>query len=248
MLHSGLVSVTFRKLSPAEIVALVRQAGLEGIEWGGDVHVPHGDLARAREVRKLTVDAGLSVPSYGSYYRAGLREPAPFEAVLETAVELGAPVIRVWAGKKASDEADPAYRLLVEEDSVRIGALAAKAGVTVAFEYHGNTLTDTRDSALRLLRTCAGSVKSYWQPRGSPADSQADLQSVVPYLSHIHAFYWEGSDRHPLADGAKNWAAYLKTIAAVGGDRYVLIEFVKGDSPDAFLADAAALKSWLGAY
>jgi hypothetical protein len=28
-----LVSVTFRKLSPVEIVALVREAGLAGIEW-----------------------------------------------------------------------------------------------------------------------------------------------------------------------------------------------------------------------
>ena len=35
MLHAGLCSVTFRALTPAQIVALVRQAGLETLEWGG---------------------------------------------------------------------------------------------------------------------------------------------------------------------------------------------------------------------
>ena len=54
MIHTGLVSVTFRKLEPAEIVDLVKQAGLQGIEWGGDIHVPHGDIQRAkRKFEKL---------------------------------------------------------------------------------------------------------------------------------------------------------------------------------------------------
>ncbi|HNC24059.1 MAG TPA: sugar phosphate isomerase/epimerase, partial [Opitutaceae bacterium] len=100
MIHPGLVSVTFRALTPTQIVALVRQAGLRGIEWGGDIHVPHGNLARAREVREMTQEAGLSVAAYGSYYRAAQSEAdgLAFEHVRATAVELGAPTIRVWAG------------------------------------------------------------------------------------------------------------------------------------------------------
>ena len=80
MIYSGLVSVTFRALSPAEIVELVARAGLEGIEWGGDVHAPHGDVARARDVYRRTVDAGLAIPSYGSYYRPG--KPAALGSIL----------------------------------------------------------------------------------------------------------------------------------------------------------------------
>ena len=75
MIQGGLVSASFRALAPGEIVDLVAQAGLAGIEWGGDVHVPHGDVACAREVYRRTVDAGLTVCSYGSYYRAGTGEP-----------------------------------------------------------------------------------------------------------------------------------------------------------------------------
>jgi hypothetical protein len=47
MIRTGLVSVTFRQLSAEEIIKLVVCAGLEGIEWGGDIHVPHGDLKRS---------------------------------------------------------------------------------------------------------------------------------------------------------------------------------------------------------
>src|SRR5512137_1553394 len=114
MIKPGLLSITFRKHSPADIIALVRQAQLTSIEWGGDVHVPHGDLARAGEVARQTTDAGLQVSAYGSYYRLGQSETAglPFEKVLETAVALGAPTIRVWAGTVGSQQADAQQRAL----------------------------------------------------------------------------------------------------------------------------------------
>ena len=65
MIRPGLVSITFRKLSPRQIVDLVVQAGLDAIEWSGDVHAPHGDVAKAREIAQMTADAGLSMPTYG---------------------------------------------------------------------------------------------------------------------------------------------------------------------------------------
>jgi 3-dehydroshikimate dehydratase len=92
MIRSGLVSITFRQLSPAEIAALAAQAGLEAIERGGDVE-------EARAVRRTTEDAGLQVAAYGAYYRVGHEEPCPFAEVLETAVALtrglaqGAPLV-----------------------------------------------------------------------------------------------------------------------------------------------------------
>jgi 3-dehydroshikimate dehydratase len=115
MLYPGLVSVTFRELSLEKIVDLVAQAELTGIEWGGDVRVPHGDQGQARAVRRMTVETGLTVAAYGSYYRAGHPETGPFEAILETAIELDAPSVRVWAGKRGSADADAAYRARVKE-------------------------------------------------------------------------------------------------------------------------------------
>ncbi len=111
MIRPGLVSITFRKLTPQDVVQLAARAGLEGIEWGGDIHVPHGDVAIARQTGKITRDAGLEVAAYGSYYRLGTDDGPLFPAVLDSAVALGADKIRVWAGN-ASADADEAFHKL----------------------------------------------------------------------------------------------------------------------------------------
>ncbi len=248
MLHSGLVSITFRKLPPEELVALVAKAGLEGVEWGGDVHVPHGDLRRAREVRKITLDAGLKVASYGSYYRVGHDEPVPFEVVLATAAELAAPTIRLWAGKQGSETADAEYRDRVVQESQRIAELAAQANIVPAYEFHSGTLTDTNASARELLAAVAhDNMKTYWQPPvgASVTYCLEGLEALLPWLSNIHAFHWVSGKRLPLAEGEHAWKRYLQTIGPTGREHFVLLEFVKDGSQEIFLNDAAALAEWL---
>jgi sugar phosphate isomerase/epimerase len=249
MIYSGLVSITFRQLSPREIVDLVVRAGLTGIEWGGDIHVPHGDLQRAREVRRMTQDAGLAVAAYGSYYRVERDDPAPFDSVLATAVELGAPAVRVWAGTRGSADADAAYRAEVVDLSLRIADMAAGECVAVAYEFHAGTLTDTNASARNLLETVAhDNIKSYWQPpRGSEVACNLDgLDAILPWLLHVHVFSWGATgERLPLAAGEEGWMQYLRKIASSGRDHFSMLEFVQDDAPESFLRDAIMLKQWL---
>jgi 3-dehydroshikimate dehydratase len=246
MVKTGLTSVTFRKLPPVEIVGLVKQAGLQGIEWGGDIHVPHGNVQCAREVHQITCDVGLEVSSYGSYYKVGCGEdnPDPFERVLETAIALQAPVIRVWAGNRGSDLADQSWWRGVIKDAQRISVLAKKAGVILSFEYHEETLTDTSSSACRLLQAIEqDNFLSYWQPPlkiGYEA-RLSGLREISPWLSHIHVFHSLGGELGPLNNGEAEWVHYMKVIHAVPGDRYCLLEFVKGESVNQFLEDAQAL-------
>ncbi len=251
MLQPGLVSVTFRKLSPEQIIDLVRQAGLTGIEWGGDIHVPHGDLSTAVEVRKRTEDAGLRVCAYGSYYRAVDNEAdgLTFEPVLESALALGAPVIRVWPGRRGSAAADAAYRAAVSANLREIGETANRSDVLVALEFHGNTLTDTVESALTLMdEVDHPNVKLYWQaPHDQSTEERLDgLKRVRRHLSHLHAFYWDMLEgnlvRCPLSAGIGAWRAYLDAVADLEGDRFVLLEFVRDESPEQFLEDARVLK------
>jgi sugar phosphate isomerase/epimerase len=249
-IYPGLVSITFRQLSPTEIIDLVTQAHLVGIEWGGDVHVPQGDVATARLVRQQTLDAGLQVAAYGSYYRMSHEETGPFDAVLECAVALGAPTIRVWAGRQGSDKADGAYWQAVIDDSRRIADLAAAHGITIAYEFHANTLTDTGTSARTLLeRVAHANVRSYWQPpRGSTLEENlANIDAITPWLDNIHVFQWQrmSGEREALAVGAAEWRPYLATVRALPGDRFALLEFVQDDAPAAFLRDAATLRQWL---
>ena len=56
MRPTGLLSVTFRHLPFERIIELAAEAGLDGIEWGGDVHVPPGDLKQAEKNRESDSD------------------------------------------------------------------------------------------------------------------------------------------------------------------------------------------------
>jgi hypothetical protein len=172
-IRTGIASVTFRRLAVREIVDLVADCGLEGIEWGGDVHVPPGDVELAREVSAVTRDAGLRVSSYGSYWRAGEQDRESAEAVLRSAVALEAPVLRIWAGARPSAEADEAYRELVVEQTLMLARMAFAHGIVTAFEYHSHSLTDCTRSALQLLRQVREQgVRTYWQPPGELGDTE----------------------------------------------------------------------------
>ncbi|MGN9809452.1 sugar phosphate isomerase/epimerase family protein [Micromonospora sp. BQ11] len=247
-LQPGLVSVTFRHLAPTQVVALARTAGLGGIEWGGDVHVPHGNDEAARRVADLTATAGLATVGYGSYYRLGhsAAEGLAPETVVRTAELLGAPVVRVWAGRRPSSEADAHYRAGVVDDARRIADLAGAVGLTIAFEYHRNTLTDTRESATWLLETLAGlPVRTLWQPEPERdrAENLADLHAVLPYLANLHVFAWTPERRRlPLRCHYSDWAAYVAVARTAPGQRYALLEFVADDDPSLLAAEAATLR------
>jgi hypothetical protein len=53
-----------------EIIVLAAEAGLLGIEWGGDRQVLPGHLGHAKQAGQLTRATGLEAVSYGSYYFA----------------------------------------------------------------------------------------------------------------------------------------------------------------------------------
>jgi sugar phosphate isomerase/epimerase len=250
----GLVSITFRKLTPQEVIDLVVKTGLKAIEWGGDVHAPHGDIARAKEVKQQTLDAGLTVAAYGSYYRIGASEAKglSFESVLDSAVALGAPTIRVWAGEKGSADTSPQERKAVIDDALRIAEMAGKRDVAVSLEYHANTLTDARDSVRQLMDEISHpNLDFLWQPsNGEAADlCIARLHDVLPRVRHIHVFHWwpTNSNWRPLAEGEDRWPLYLEIVRSSGRSMYCLIEFVRDHSVDQFLEDAATLRRWVEA-
>lgn len=243
----GLTSVTFRQLTVNEIIDLTAQAGLDGIEWGGDVHVPPASPELAAQVAEKCRQKGLKVLSYGSYYRGS--DPAEFAGVLETAKALGAPVIRIWTGTTAPHEtSDEAFETLAA--NIRAAAaMAAKEGIQLAFEFHRRTMTQTKEGALRLLEAVPdANVFTYWQPNPDVTfeEQLAEIDAVCPRLSHLHVFCWgPGNERFPLADGVEKWKTYFAHAAKAPGERAAILEFVLNDSPEQFLADAATLKEML---
>ena len=73
------------------------------------------------------------------------------------------------------------------------------------------------------------------------------LEEILPWLDNIHVFYWTSDpvERRPLSEGADIWKQYLAGISKAAGDRYTLMEFVAGETPEQFLDDAKVLKQLL---
>lgn len=243
---SGLVSVSFRKMTPAQVLKLCGEAGLQCIEWGGDIHVPAGDISAAKLVASMSNDGGIQTAAYGSYFRLGQPDDA-FKRNLEVAEVLGAPVLRIWAGTAGSDSCTDRQRCEWIEQLARISDSAKHSGITVAPEFHMNTLTDSLPS-LRSLLAQLPEQKFYWQPRWEwPAEDRLTaLREIGDRLVGIHVFTWRienGNEiRLPLAEGETMWRDALSGHA---GGIPAMLEFVQNDDPAALLRDAAVLKQWL---
>jgi len=256
MFQIGLCSVTFRNLSVEEIIEAAKNTDIQGIEWGGDIHVPPGDLEHAAYAANITRQAEIDIISYGSYYRLGVKEqPFSFEAILDTAEKLTAPAIRVWAGNIGSSEATERQWEKVIEDAKRIADLAEKQGIHINLEYHGRTLTDTADSAIRLMKKINHSnVSLYWQP--SPFETvnknMKSIDTVRQWLSHVHVFHWQLVENnvivYPFSAGISDWEKYLQQLEKQQGMRYLMMEFVKEDSIEQLKNDVKVLQSIITSY
>ena len=246
----ALVSISFRKLPVPAVIALARQAGLQAIEWGGDVHCPHGDLDIARTVAEQTRAAGLSVCAYGSYYRLGVSEASglSFAQVVTSALALGAPRIRVWAGMSGSADTSPEQRQAVISDAQRCAALAAAYGLRVVSEWHSGTLTDNAASGRAFLEAVGHpAFGTVWQPSvGLDTEAAlAEFAAVAPWIEHLHVFHWERYERLPLAAGAERWRRYVAAAQSLNRPLAAALEFVREDEPDQLIVDGATLNALL---
>jgi|GEM_PF-70279 len=248
MIKTGLTSVSFRKLSVDSVIETAVKAGVDGIEWGGDVHVPAGNVDAAKYAAEATVKNGLEVISYGSYFSLGTG--ADIFPVLDTAKALGTRNIRIWAGGSERQAiSDERYAELVEEGR-RIGEAAAVRQMTVSFEYHPGSLTATAESAIALVNDIGcENIRLYWQQilKDSPESNLADLKKVMPYLTNVHVFNYVNGKQALLeeGDGVSSWKAYIAELKKSGAARAVMTEFAKDGLPENFIRDAAVLKELL---
>jgi sugar phosphate isomerase/epimerase len=242
---TGIVSISFRKYTREEILAAASDAGLDAIEWGGDVHVPHGDLAIADEVAVKTKEAGLVTAEYGSYYSIGTSDAALFDDVLASARALGTSVIRVWPMMGVySDTLDNETYENAVADAKRICAMAPD--MTIAFECHPRSLTEEYHTALQLLRDVnMPNLKMLWQPnQHRPLEYNLDaIKALLPYIVGVHVFSWKRKERLPLEEGEAQWREYISLLSEK--ELYYMLEFMHDDNIETLHHTADVLKSWL---
>ncbi|MEV8249490.1 TIM barrel protein [Microbacterium sp. NPDC076768] len=247
-IRPGLCSVTFRTLAPEQVIELAVGAGLEAIEWGGDVHVPAGDAAKASAVARATADAGLAVASYGSYFRAGSDES--LTPVLDSAEALGADRVRIWAGNVGSEAAHEEERSAVVARLRSAAEEAERRGIKLALEFHSGTLADTAPSTLKLLAEVGSpALSTYWQPTVAASVDVVleEYRALAAHTTAAHIFsWWPTQERLPLRSRHSLWTRFFAEVrSAATAPRDALLEFVPGDDPTILASEARALREYI---
>ena len=244
----GMVSVTFRQMTPHAIIDLVQKSGLKAIEWGSDVHVKAGDFDVASNVRIESEKCGIIPVSYGSYYGKGEAGYDTFSKLVETAEALKTDNIRIWAGAKNSEDVTADERRVYVGEVQTLADMAKKKGIDISFECHNSTLTNNPDSAVRLIEEIArDNFYLYWQPLGSHGvdENLSIIKKFMPYLKNVHVYAWKELERFPLAEHETAWRKYIDVLRDCKGTHALLLEFVKDDSIEQLRRDAETLLEWL---
>ena len=195
MYQIGLVSVSFQGLSPEEIIRIAKDAGLNRIEWGSDVHAPFDDAERLSTIAACQRSAGLRCSFHGTYFVLGRDDPAVLSGYIAAAKCLDTSVLRLWCGNQrlrrlyAAGAAGTLWRL-PQRCVYRAGA-----GGYMCMECHNHTLTDTKESALALMEAISSpAFRMYWQPNQlrSEQENLQYLKLLRPYIVLVHVFSVEG--------------------------------------------------------
>lgn len=242
MFKTGLVSVSFRSLSVDEIIALAREAGLEYIEWGTDVHATVGDRARLEYIRDAQAAAGVRTSSLGTYFCIGTDSTESLTEYIRAARLLCTDVLRIWCGKKGYMDMTEEERAYIRAEAKKAACIAQDEGVILCLECHNHTYTDSLEGALDIMKsTDSDSFLMYWQPNQFKSEDEnlKYAAEISKYTKNIHVFNWSGKERYPLSLGASIWQSYLSVFRK---DTMLLLEFMPDNDPRSLAREAESLR------
>ncbi len=242
----GICTISFSELPVAEALAASGASGARGIELWGREHLPaEASAAEVARVRRLAEVQGLNMAAYGSYAQAGEAEwpDERVAAMLDRVVDLGAPLVRVWAGTRGSAEATPGDWTRVIDSLRAWGDLAGARGLRLVVERHCHTLTDLGDCARRLIDAVGHPAVrlNYQIPYPWPVDAyhtamESDLRLHLPVSLHAHAqnyrFAGDAMTLVSLAEGVVDYAAWRPLLDDAAFEGWVMLEFLP-QLPDA---------------
>lgn len=235
----GLCSVSFRKNTPEEILYNMKEAGLDVIEWGSDVHCPP---EKAKEIANLQKRYGIKCCSYGTYFRLGVTPICELTPYIKAAKMLGTDVLRLWCGNKNSEDYTGEEKEALFSACKAAAKLAEAEGVTLCMECHNRTYTNAKEAALELMQAIKSEhFRMYWQPNQFKSEDEnlAYARIIAQSTVNIHVFHWRGKEKYPLAEAEGIWRAYLSCF---DGDKNLLLEFMPDDKLESLKREAQALK------
>jgi len=241
----GLCSISFRGLTPEEIVKEMEKCGLEVIEWGSDIHAPYDDTEKLKRIVEIQEKSGIKCCSYGTYFRLGTSDISELPEYIKAAKILGTDVLRIWCGSKSSTEYTEKEKQQLFSECVIAAHIAQKENVILCLECHRGTFTDMADAALELMETVnSDHFKMYWQPETirTPEENLDYAMLLSGYTVNLHVFNWEGDIKKPLKKSVDLWRKYLECF---GKEHNLLLEFMPDDKIESLMTETEALNEIL---
>lgn len=238
----GLVSVSFRKSSPKEIMKEMCSAKLSCIEWGSDVHAPYDDFDKLKNIARLQNEYGIFCSSYGTYFRLGETPIEELPKYIAAAKELGTDILRLWCGTECGVNMSEGQKEQLFLDCQQANEIAKGSDVTLCMECHKKTFTENPQDTLKLMKAVNSSnFRMYWQPfQWLKSEENLEIAKLLsPYTKHIHVFHWKDKQRFSLNNGIDEWQEYLKAFST---PRTLLLEFMPNNSIDELKSEAEALR------
>lgn len=238
----GLVSVSFRKNTCAEVLMATKESGLSCVEWGSDIHAPVNDISKLKSIAKSQDKYGIFCSSYGTYFRVMNNATYEINDYIDAAQILGTDVLRIWCGDKDFRDYSEGELFAIREECRRLADIAENRGVTLCAECHNNTVTSCADGALWLMKSVSSPYfRMYWQPNQyiSFKDNVNFAKKIAKYTKYIHTFNWVENNRFPLKDAINKWRDYLSCF---DDDKTLLLEFMPDDKIESLYDEACALK------
>ncbi len=240
----GLCSVTFRKKSAAQVVLIAKKAGIEYIEWGGDVHIKNTEEARI--VKSICDNEGVKISSYGSYFNSAEYDEAQWTEICEIASVMSAASIRIWLGKKDSEETNDSEYLTLLNNTKKMCDIAKKYSLLVCPECHDNTFNNNTDAFLRFQNDLKkDNFKTYFQSRYCRLEYDLDrIDRTFDFIENVHVSYRDLKKEQKFKKKDKYYIdKLLDKLNSKGFDGIVMVEFVDFDSESALCKDVEKLRS-----
>lgn len=251
--------------SPEEVVAKVKGFGYDGIEWrvtdeepnprgtgfwaGNKSTLPFSTIEqRAAEYKKLTEDAGLEMPSLGTYVTCDDLESV--ESVMKAAAAMGVPMLRV---RVPNYDNSLSYKTLFDtsrEQYKRVAELARKHKVKALVELHHRSICPSASSARLFLDGFDPNDVGVIHDAGNMVfegfeNYRLGFETLGPLLAHVHiknarwfplrylpdgGVEWK-ADWAPVSKGVADLRTLFQALEAVNYDKWIAFEDFSTDRP-----------------
>jgi sugar phosphate isomerase/epimerase len=219
-------TVSLPEWTPEEAVRNLADLGYDGVEWriaddppratpgfwqGNRCTFPLSSFVEhAPRIRSLTDAAGLAIPAIASYVQAA--DPENVERVLRGAAALGTPMARIQVPRYDGRANYVELWERARRDYLEVERLARAHGVKALLEIHHQTIVPSASAARRFLDGLAPEwVGAIYDPGNMVWEGHEQyrlgLETLGPYLAHVHAknSAWRQSGQR--ADGSLAWQA-----------------------------------------